>query len=342
MDRWVILHHVLDKRATACGADRPECSTTIDTMRWLFSLLPWLGSTFPHRGRGPWQCKWIQSCSGWPPLFYHHLLSWWEWFLPGWQEGSVVWSVRKWCEWYATASCSLGLNPDEHLGEALDVGALSTTIISTGWGLSPGRALKLIWRPSTQMMLASLSACTDVTWYTTHPFTVTCLWSWHALPWCNSLLYSTDITSEMSLNYSALLSRVTSPTPAEPTSCSCSSSCLSASCSASRSAYCCFRLWFSSRTTSPHSAARIFSRLASASSRLRRSTSARHCSAVSPHPAPPAAIAPPSLPLPSPPCVGWAESPAGGRNSWGRQQTPTASPAPRNHSAASDLIYQYK
>lgn len=131
MDRWVILHHVLDKRATACGADRPECSTTIDTMRWLFSLLPWLGSTFPHRGRGPWQCKWIQSCSGWPPLFYHHLLSWWEWFLPGWQEGSVVWSVRKWCEWYATASCSLGLNPDEHLGEALDVGALSTTTIST-------------------------------------------------------------------------------------------------------------------------------------------------------------------------------------------------------------------
>ncbi|TNN45325.1 hypothetical protein EYF80_044466 [Liparis tanakae] len=69
----------------------------------------------------------------------------------------------------------------------------------------------------------------------------------------------------------------------------------------SRSAYCCFRLWFSSRTTSPHSAARIFSRLASASSRVSRSTSARHCSTVSPHPAPPAAIAPLSLPLPSPP-----------------------------------------
>lgn len=168
MDRCVILHHVLDKRATACGADRPECSTTIDTMRWLFSLLPWLGSTFPHRGRGPWQCKWIQSCSDWPPLFYHHLLSWWEWFLPGWQEGSVVWSVRKWCEWYATASCSLVLNPDEHLGEALDVGALSTTIISTGslleehWSWSGGPAHRwcsllclhvLMW-PDTQHILS--------------------------------------------------------------------------------------------------------------------------------------------------------------------------------------------
>lgn len=84
---------------------------------------------------------------------------------------------------------------------------------------------------------------------------------------------------------------------ADLTSCSCSSSSRSASCSASSSPHCCLSLWFSSRTTSPHSAARIFSRLASTSSRLRRSTSARQCCAVSTHPAPPAAITPLSCPV---------------------------------------------
>lgn len=75
------------------------------------------------------------------------------------------------------------------------------------------------------------------------------------------------------------------------TSCSCSSSCLRVTCSASRSAYCCFRVWFSSSTTSPHSAARIFSRVASPSSCVSRSTSDRYCSTVSPRSPPPAAIA---------------------------------------------------
>lgn len=76
-----------------------------------------------------------------------------------------------------------------------------------------------------------------------------------------------------------------------PTSCSCSSSFLRLSCSFSSSAYLCFSAWFSSNTTKPHSAARIFSRLASASSCASLSTSARYCSTVSPHP-PSAAILP--------------------------------------------------
>lgn len=75
------------------------------------------------------------------------------------------------------------------------------------------------------------------------------------------------------------------------TSCSCSSSFLRLSCSLSSSAYLCFSAWFSSRTTKPHSAARIFSRLASASSCASLSTSARYCSTDSPHP-PSAAIVP--------------------------------------------------
>lgn len=110
------------------------------------------------------------------------------------------------------------------------------------------------------------------------------------------------------------------------TSCSCSSSSRSASCSASRSPHCCLSLWFSSSTTSPHSAARIFSRLASTSSRLRRSTSARHCSAVSTHPAPPAAI----VPLSSPP--------DGGRTRRGRRHSRT--PNPRSTSEDSQRSFR--
>lgn len=76
------------------------------------------------------------------------------------------------------------------------------------------------------------------------------------------------------------------------TSCSCSNSFLRASCSVSSSTCFCFSAWFSSRTTNPHSAARIFSRFASANSCVSRSTSARYCSTDSPRPPPSAAIAP--------------------------------------------------